>query len=104
MNRRSQLIILCALVVGVSVTGYNIWSLSCGRCTLHTLLTLGLPGYVLLSLNLIMVTILLLMRRSRVIHEQKLHCCCGVRLFPSWHYCPACGTRVSGVEYPSKEL
>lgn len=104
MNRRSQLIILCALVVGVSVTGYNIWSLSCGRCTLHTLLTLGLPGYVLLSLNLLMAVILLLMRRARVSRERKLHCGCGLRLYPFWHYCPACGSRASGVEYSSKEL
>lgn len=91
MNLRAKLIILLAVVVGVSVTGYNIWSLSCGRCTVHTLFTLGPPGYSLLALNIIMMTVLLVLKWRRASEQRRLHCRCGARVIPTWHYCPVCG-------------
>ncbi|AMV72244.1 hypothetical protein JCM30471_07290 [Desulfuromonas carbonis] len=91
MTIRSVLILLGGGAVMLGVLGYNLWSYSCGYCTLRSLLTLGLPGYLLLVLNLILLSVWLIMRRRRAREVKGDHCRCGTALAGEWHYCPGCG-------------
>lgn len=91
MTIRSLLILLGGGVVMLGVLGYNLWSYSCGHCTLRSLMTLGLPGYLLLVLNLILLTVWLIMQRRMTRQAKGHHCRCGTALVGEWHYCPGCG-------------
>ncbi len=91
MTIRSILVLLAGGAVMLGVLGYNFWSYSCGHCTVRSLMTLGLPGYLLLGLNLILLTIWLVMKRRLARQGRGDWCRCGATLLGEWHYCPDCG-------------
>jgi len=93
MTIRSKLVLLLAVLVVVGVTGYNLWSFSCGHCTLRSLMTLGPAGHVLLVVNILLAGLLVYFKQRRRQQERQKLCRCGSRLIQAWKFCPFCGEK-----------
>jgi len=93
MHLRSILILLLAIATALSVLGYNLWLYSCGACTLKSLLTPSLPGYLLFGLNVILALVWLWLKRQNMSRAGRSFCPCGNQLLPDWLYCPGCGRK-----------
>lgn len=91
MTTKANLTLLLAVLTGGGVLAYNFWSYSCGYCTLHSLLTPGPAGYLLLGINLGLVVALLVLRQRRRNGLKRQQCRCGAVLGSDWRYCPSCG-------------
>jgi hypothetical protein len=91
MRLRSVLILLLALATGLSVFAYNLWLYSCGSCSMRSLATPSIPGYLLAALNVILVLVWLGLKRQNASRASRIDCPCGSQLLPDWDYCPACG-------------
>lgn len=80
------------LVAGAAaVVAYNTWSLCCGACSVENLLTLGWPGWILLSANLAALMFLGILKRVNSLKFQVENCECGQQLWRVWQHCPRCG-------------
>ncbi len=90
-TRRNIPQILLVSLLFLSVIGYNLWSYSCGYCTLASLLRLSTPAILLITCNLLAGVMLLVIRRRNRQQELRSHCACGEILRSSWQFCPNCG-------------
>jgi len=80
------------LVAGTAaVVAYNTWSVCCGACSVENLLTLGWPGWILLSANLAALLLLGILKKVNSLKFQVDNCDCGQPLQSTWRHCPHCG-------------
>jgi hypothetical protein len=70
---------------------YNFWSFCCGRCTMRTFLTPGVPGGFLLFATVTAGAVLLVVRRRRQDLLSRRRCHCGAAMADDWRYCSECG-------------
>jgi hypothetical protein len=91
MRLRSILILLLAAATALSVFGYNLWLYSCGACTIRSLLTPSVPGYLLIGLNVLLALVWVWLKQLQRIRDKRRCCPCGSQLLPAWRHCPDCG-------------
>ena len=79
------------LLLILALVGYNLWSYSCGYCTMASLTSLSPPAILLIACNLMAGGVLLFLRvRNRRLVNGNF-CCCGELLHHNWEFCPHCG-------------
>ena len=83
--------VLMVMFLSLTIIGYNLWSYSCGYCTLASLMTLSPPAIILIACNLLAVAGLVAIRLRNRRQVGRNHCACGEPLRSSWGFCPACG-------------
>ncbi len=75
----------------VAIIGYNLWSYSCGRCTIASLMSLSAPA-ILLLFGIVIALLFLFIVKARNRKQLLQHrCACGADLREQWSFCPDCG-------------
>jgi len=90
---RTTIIIVLFSLIGLCVMAYNIWSYSCGHCTVQTFLNPGIPGAILLFSIVFASGVYIYVRHRRIVLERRALCACGEQMGTDWQYCVACGAR-----------
>lgn len=88
---KNMVIVFLFSLIGLSVVAYNIWSYSCGHCTVQTFLSPGIPGILLLLSIVSAIGVYLFVRYRRKVLERRALCSCGEQLEEAWVYCVTCG-------------